>query len=78
VVIAKGRMIGAEELKFLDPGRGHEVPSDTTLEDLEMHHIKAILISCAGNMSLAAKKLGINRSTLSRKMKRYRLTATQA
>jgi DNA-binding NtrC family response regulator len=77
VVIAKGRMIGSEELKFLDPGKGHEELSSTTLEELEMHHIKAILISCAGNMSLAAKKLGIDRSTLSRKMKRYRLTTTQ-
>jgi DNA-binding NtrC family response regulator len=73
VVIAKGRMIGAEELKFLDPGRGPEESYPVTLEELEKNHIKALLISCSGNMSLAAKKLGINRSTLSRKMKRYRL-----
>jgi sigma-54 dependent transcriptional regulator, acetoin dehydrogenase operon transcriptional activator AcoR len=68
-------MIGAEELKFLDPGR---VPAGTlsvTLEELEMNHIKATLAACDGNMSLAAKRLGINRSTLSRKMKRYRLSA---
>jgi DNA-binding NtrC family response regulator len=71
VVIAKGRMIGAEELKFLDPGREHEVPSSSNLEELEKNHIKAVLNACSGNMSLAAKKLGINRSTLTRKMKRY-------
>lgn len=75
VVIAKGRMIGAEELKFLDPGRVPADASAMTLEELEMTHIKATLATCNGNMSLAAKKLGINRSTLSRKMNRYRLTA---
>jgi transcriptional regulator with PAS, ATPase and Fis domain len=74
VVIARGRMIGAEELKFLDPGRGPVEVSSITLEELEMNHIKATLAACDGNMSQAAKRLGINRSTLSRKMKRYRLT----
>ena len=71
VVIAKGRMIAAEELKFLDPGRGFEVPPSSNLEELEKNHIRAMLKACDGNMSRAAKKLGINRSTLARKMKRY-------
>jgi two-component system, NtrC family, response regulator HydG len=75
VVIARGRMIGAEELKFLDPGRVITEASSITLEELEMNHIKATLASCDGNMSLTARRLGINRSTLSRKMKRFRLTA---
>ncbi len=71
VVIARGRMIGVEELKFLDPGKKTVVPSSVTLEELEKNHIESILESCDGNISHAAKKLGINRSTLSRKMKRY-------
>jgi transcriptional regulator with PAS, ATPase and Fis domain len=49
--------------------------SSVTLEELEMMHIKSILASSDGNISHAAKKLGINRSTLSRKMKQYHLTA---
>ena len=73
VVIARGRMIGAEELKFLDPGRSRVDPSSVTLEDLEKNHIKSTLAACDGNISHTAKKLGINRSTLSRKMKRYHL-----
>ena len=73
VVIARGRMIGAEELKFLDPGKPYPDPMAITLEELEKSHIKSTLASCDGNISQTAKKLGINRSTLSRKMKRYRL-----
>jgi DNA-binding NtrC family response regulator len=73
VVIAKGRMIGTEELKFLDPGKQPVDPSLITLEDLEKSHIQSTLAACDGNISHTAQKLGINRSTLSRKMKRYRL-----
>ena len=73
VVIAKGRMIGIEELKFLDPGKQPAEPLPLTLEELEKNHIKSILLSSDRNISHAAKKLGINRSTLSRKMKQYHL-----
>ncbi len=75
VVIARGYIIGTEELKFLDP---EKLPCETpsgTLEQIEMNHIKSTLASCDGNISHTAKKLGINRSTLSRKMKQYQLTA---
>ncbi|MEW6187953.1 MAG: sigma-54 dependent transcriptional regulator [Thermodesulfobacteriota bacterium] len=73
VVIARGRIIGAEELRFLDPGKPPSSFGSLTLEDLERTHIQAVLASCDGKVSAAAKKLGIDRSTLARKMKRYRL-----
>jgi DNA-binding NtrC family response regulator len=73
VVIARGRMIGAEELQFLNPGKQTVDPLSVTLEELEKNHIKSALLSNDGNISQTAKKLGINRSTLSRKMKRYHL-----
>jgi two-component system response regulator HydG len=75
VVIAKGHIIGTEELKFLDPEKLPVQKSSCTFEELETNHIKQTLASCDGNISLAAKKLGINRSTLSRKIKRYHLTS---
>jgi DNA-binding NtrC family response regulator len=71
VVLARGRIIGTEELKFLDPGSQPCETISATLEELEMMHIKSTLASCDGNISLAAKRLGVNRSTLSRKMKQY-------
>lgn len=77
VVIAKGRMIGSDELKFLDPARSIAGSTSVTLEELEKSHITAMLASCKGNVSQTARRLGINRSTLSRKMKRYQLTVDQ-
>jgi transcriptional regulator of acetoin/glycerol metabolism len=44
-----------------------------TLHELEINQIKATLESCNGNILRASKKLGIDRSTLMRKMKRYQL-----
>ncbi len=44
-----------------------------TLRELEINQIKATLESCNGNIVRASKKLGIDRSTLMRKMKRYQL-----
>jgi two-component system response regulator HydG len=71
VVIARGRMVGAEELRFLQD-RGDECKLGTlTLKEMEIRHIQATLEACDGNITHAAKQLGIDRVTLSRKMKRY-------
>jgi two-component system response regulator HydG len=71
VVIARGRMVGAEELRFLQD-RGDECKLGTlTLKEMEIRHIQATLEACEGNITHAAKQLGIDRVTLSRKMKRY-------
>ena len=73
VVIARGRMIGAEELTFLSPTATVCSLGPMTLEELEITHIKATLDACRGNISRTAKQLGVDRSTLMRKMKRYQL-----
>jgi two-component system response regulator HydG len=71
VVIARGRMVGAEELRFLQD-RGDECKLGIlTLKEMEIRHIQATLEACEGNITHAAKQLGIDRVTLSRKMKRY-------
>lgn len=44
-----------------------------TLEELEKKHIQEVLASVGGNRSQAAKVLGISRSTLQEKIKKYRL-----
>ncbi|MDD5275886.1 MAG: sigma 54-interacting transcriptional regulator [Methylovulum sp.] len=44
-----------------------------SLSDWELHGIKTVLKECAGNISLAAKKLGITRTTLYKKMERFGL-----
>jgi DNA-binding NtrC family response regulator len=73
VVIARGRMIGAAELTFLNPRPDACSFGSMTLEELEINHIKAVLDACNGNIIRASSRLGVNRSTLMRKMKRYQL-----
>lgn len=73
VVIARGRMVGAEELRFLQD-RSDECRFGTmTLKEMEIRHIQATLEACDGNITQAARQLGIDRVTLSRKIKRYEL-----
>jgi DNA-binding NtrC family response regulator len=74
VVIARGRMIGAEELAFVQTRR-EECPSGPlTLKEMEIRHIQTALENCRGNVSRAARQLGIDRVTLSRKLKRYQIS----
>lgn len=47
--------------------------ADMTLTDWEFHGIKTALKNCEGNISLTAKKLGITRTTLYKKMERFGL-----
>lgn len=46
---------------------------EMTLECIEMKHIARVLRMCSGNITLAAKMLGIGRNTLYRKIKKYRI-----
>ncbi len=73
VVLARGRMIGATELSFLQPGVEECHFGTMTLKEMEISHIKAALETTDGNISQAARQLGIDRGTLARKMKRYSL-----
>ena len=73
VVLARGRMIGATELSFLQPAMDTCHYGTMTLKEVEISHIKAALESTDGNISQAARQLAIDRGTLARKMKRYQL-----
>lgn len=66
------------ELQGLSPAEGPVMPvmsdeGQLTLEEMEKRHIQEILASVGGNRSQAAKVLGISRSTLQDKIKKYSL-----
>jgi transcriptional regulator with PAS, ATPase and Fis domain len=51
----------------------NEESDDETMEDVERKHIQKVLVSCDGNRTHAAKKLGLNVRTLRNKIKDYDL-----
>jgi len=74
VVVQKGRQIKLEDLPFvLQPGQGPDTGVQT-LEEVERQHIIRILSAQGGNISNTAKVLGINRTTLYHKIKKYGIT----
>jgi two-component system response regulator HydG len=72
VVLARQHRIEAGGLSFLQPAEG-EAMAGLTLQDLEQNHIRRILASHDWNITSAAKVLGVDRVTLSRKLKRLGL-----
>jgi len=72
VVVAKGRIIGPEDLPiFCAPGTAQV--TDKKLESVEKTHILSVLGENHWNISTSAKVLGIDRSTLYNKIKRYKI-----
>ncbi len=58
------------------PAAGPDAPGLLTLDDMERAHILRTMESCAGNLSLTARTLGIGRTTLYRKLRRYGVAAS--
>lgn len=60
---------------FLDGAGGGEIADegaeDVSLEGVERRHIMAVLDMCSGNKSESARRLGISRKTLERKIRRW-------
>ncbi|RNB77539.1 PAS domain-containing protein [Brevibacillus panacihumi] len=78
-VFAKGDTLGPD--LFPDNLFAREAPVPTrlhepvhSLDETEKNQIRSVLLEADGNKSTAAKMLGISRSTLYQKMKRYGLT----
>jgi len=56
------------------PGAGWSLGALGTLEEMEQRYIREVLASVSGNRSQAARLLGISRSTLQDKIRRYGLS----
>jgi DNA-binding NtrC family response regulator len=65
----------ARALDAASPGAsgaaGACAPEAVPLEDAERTHIESVLRACRGNRAEAARRLGIGRNTLWRKLRRY-------
>ncbi len=75
MVVASGRVIQLSDLGLRRPP-GADVPSGGvlgSLDDVERHHIVLVLQESDGNISQAARTLGIDRATLYNKLRKYQL-----
>lgn len=76
IVTSRSGAITEDALAFLVAGRNSRtwnVPPDLTLDELEKLAIEAALRHASGNVKEAAQKLGIDRSTMYEKIKRYEI-----
>jgi two-component system response regulator HydG len=76
LVTCKAGVLGAEDFGFLvrpaaPAAAGASLPAGLTLQELEREYIAATLRRTEGNVKAAAEALGIDRSTLYEKVKRY-------
>ncbi len=76
VVVSKGRTILADDLPIFRPEH-ISIPKDNSLRDVEKAHIIQILDNNQWNIARSSKILGIDRSTLYSKIKRYKLKKPQ-
>ncbi len=76
VVVGKGRQIGVGDLP-ISSGAVASQPSGGSLQEVEKNHILTILDQTGWNIKRSAHILGIDRSTLYNKMKRYDITREQ-
>ena len=75
VIVSQGATLGLDKLTFLAPTPEAE-PASRSLAEVELAHIRRVLEAQGGSVGQAAEILGIDRSTLSRKIKKAGLRKT--
>jgi DNA-binding NtrC family response regulator len=75
VLLSQGETIESWDLA-LSRGEPTTSPGPRSLDELERDAIKEALARADGNVSLAAKALGVSRSALYRRLQRYGITAS--
>ncbi|MCC6652296.1 MAG: sigma-54-dependent Fis family transcriptional regulator [Candidatus Eisenbacteria bacterium] len=75
VLLSRGRELGVEELGLRAPEDAAPPVERLTLDEAERLHITRALELHGGNVSLAAKALGLSRSALYRRLERHGIRA---
>jgi transcriptional regulator with PAS, ATPase and Fis domain len=78
-VVATGPLVQVDDLGLAGPAvpDGAVATSPGTLEDMERRHIGEVLLAAQGNVTHAARTLGIDRVTLYKKIRKYGLKRTE-
>jgi DNA-binding NtrC family response regulator len=75
VLLSTRSVLDAEDLRFGTPAAEHATASDSglTLVELERRHIDRVLAQENGNVARAAARLGVPKSSLYQKIKKYQI-----
>ncbi len=73
VLLARGEQLTAADLALRPAGEGGAAQEQLTLDELERLHIQRVLRRFDGNVSEAARALGLSRSALYRRLERHGL-----
>jgi transcriptional regulator of acetoin/glycerol metabolism len=73
VLLAEGDTLRPSDLNLRPPGEGAARLEDMSLEEVERVLIQKALTRFEGNVSAAAKALGLSRSALYRRLQRHSL-----
>jgi len=80
VLFAKGRPVARDLVRRLLPGHGRAAAAGgpapsafPSLKQMESRHIRRTLEACSGDREEAARRLGIGRATIYRKIRDYGL-----
>ena len=76
VLLAPDEQIGPDDLFLAAPSQGPALLERMTLDDAERHLIGRALVRCGGNVSEAARELGVSRSALYRRLQHHGLKAS--
>ena len=76
-LVADGAHLTERDIRSVSPpDQSPETPENGTLAALERDRIAQVLAECAGNKALAARRLGLDRRSLYRRLERYGLDAS--
>ena len=75
VLLAPAEEIGTADLAFGNAPQGPALLERMSLADAERHLIQRALVRCNGNVSEAARELGVSRSALYRRLQQHGLKA---
>jgi DNA-binding NtrC family response regulator len=73
VLLAPAEEIGADDLLLAAPAQGPALLERMTLDEAERHLIQRALTRCTGNVTEAARELGLSRSALYRRLSHHGL-----
>ncbi len=76
VLLAGSEEIGHDDLFLMTASQGPALLERMTLDDAERHLIQRALARCGGNVSEAARELGVSRSALYRRLQHHGLKAS--